>query len=232
MKSAILAIHKPLGISSNAVLQVIRRGLGRATKIGHAGTLDPLAEGVLVIGIGREATKQLDGIVQKDKEYTAEITFGVTSTTDDEEGEKTERVVKQIPTESEIKIAIAQFVGNIMQIPPVFSAIKIGGKEAYKHARGGKIPEMVARPARVDSIELLSYQWPKAIIRVTTGPGVYIRALARDIGESLAVGGYMSALTRTRVGTYHIEDSLSPEDVIAQYGNDLGDKENSDSILE
>jgi len=230
MKSAILAVNKPKGISSNAVLQIIRRGLGRATKIGHAGTLDPLAEGVLVVGIGREATKQLDSIVQKDKAYTAEITFGVTSTTDDEEGEKTESVVTTFPTAEDLRGVLTTFVGNIMQIPPIYSAIKIGGKEAYKHARGGKIPEMVARPARVDSIELLTYTWPKATIRVTTGKGVYIRALARDIGEQLGVGGYMSALTRTRVGTYHIEDALSPEDVIAQYGGEFGDDENGGSI--
>lgn len=230
MKGMILAIHKPLGISSNAVLQVIRRGLGRATKIGHAGTLDPLAEGVLVIGIGREATKQLDNIVQKDKEYVAELTFGVTSATDDAEGEKTIRTVAHVPTKDDVQEAVKKFIGETMQVPPIFSAIKIGGKEAYKHARAGDSPEMLARPARIDSIELISYEWPKATIRVTTGKGVYIRALARDIGESLGVGAYMSALTRTRVGEYHIEDALSPEDVIAQYGGEFKNSEEGDTI--
>lgn len=230
MKSRILAIHKPLGISSNAVLQQIRIGLSKSLKIGHAGTLDPLAEGVLVIGIGREATKQLDGIVQKDKEYTAEITFGMTSTTDDEEGEKTPQGIVSKPNDVEVRNAVASFIGGIMQVPPVFSAIKIGGKEAYKLARKGNAPTMVARPARIDSIELLSYVWPKATIRVTTGPGVYIRALARDIGEKLGVGAYMSALTRTRVGSYHIEDAMSPEDVISQFGDEFKNQEEGDTI--
>lgn len=211
----IFAINKPLGITSNKALQIIRRQIGPA-KVGHAGTLDPLAEGVLVIGIGRAATKQLDTIVQKDKEYLAEVTFGITSSTDDEEGEKTEVAVKNAPTREEVEEVLKKFIGEITQVPPIYSAIKIAGQEAYKRARRGEDIAMKGRPARIDEIEIIDYTWPKLEIRVTTGKGVYIRALARDIGEELRVGGYLSALKRTRVGDFYIEDAIAPEALLEQ----------------
>jgi len=208
----IFGVYKPLGITSNKALQIIRRRIG-PVKVGHAGTLDPLAEGVLVIGIGREATRQLDTIVKKDKEYVAEVTFGVTSSTDDGEGEKTEVGVKEIPEQKKVEEVIEKFIGEITQVPPIYSAIKIGGKEAYKRARKGEDIQMKGRPARVDEIEIINFAWPKLELRVTTGPGVYIRALARDIGEELGVGGYLSALKRTRVGDFHIEEAIQLEEV-------------------
>lgn len=212
MSHYILPIYKPIGVTSNHVLQNIRRQIG-PVKIGHAGTLDPLAEGVLVIGIGREATKQLAEVVKKEKEYIADITFGMTSTTDDEEGEKTVMKVTTPPDEKDVGDAIKKFVGDITQIPPIYSAIKIDGKEAYKRARKGENVQMKGRPAYIKEIELCTYKWPVLQIRVVTGPGVYIRALARDIGEELQVGGYLSKLIRTRVGDFSIDDAIRPEDL-------------------
>ena len=158
----------------------LRRILG-VKKIGHAGTLDPLADGVLVVAVGREGTKQLTDLIRKEKEYIATIKLGVVSTTDDEEGEKTERAVKAFPTKDEVEHVLLEFIGEIEQIPPVFSALKINGKPAYKYARAGKELVMEARKVRINKIELIKYKWPELVIKVDCGSGVYIRSLARDI---------------------------------------------------
>lgn len=202
----IFAVYKPKGISSFAMVSRVRRFLG-IKKVGHAGTLDPLARGVLVIGAGREGTKQLATHVAKEKEYVAEIKLGETSTTDDEEGEKTV-VSTTIPELGEIEMIIKKFVGEIMQVPPIFSAIKVAGKRAYKSARAGEKIEMKARLALIKEIEMLDYNYPVLKIRVVTGPGVYIRSLARDIGAELGVGGYLTDLERTRVGDFKAGDCL------------------------
>ena len=198
----IFAVYKPKGPTSHDIINKLRRETG-VKKIGHAGTLDPLASGVLVVGVGREATKQLGAIVKKEKEYLAKIRLGMTSTTDDEEGVKTEiKIVGKIPTLGEIKKAVAKFQGEILQTPPVYSAVKVKGQEAYKLARKGQTPELKPRKALIKEIEILKYQWPFLEIRVVTGPGVYIRALAQDIGQELKVGGYLAELERTRVGDF------------------------------
>lgn len=206
----IFGVYKPVGPTSNDVLTDIKR-VTHLSKVGHAGTLDPLASGVLVVGIGREATRQLGEIVQKEKEYIATIRLGVSSTTDDEEGEKTEYDITGIPSQEQIHETLRKFVGAITQIPPVYSAIKVSGKEAYKRVRRGETVVMKARPALVHSIELIEYAWPVLTLRVVTGPGVYIRALARDIGAALARGGYLTTLLRTRVGQFRIEDCVPLE---------------------
>jgi tRNA pseudouridine55 synthase len=213
----ILAIYKPKGPTSNDIVQDIKRITG-GEKVGHAGTLDPLAEGVLIIGIGREGTKNLGVEVKKEKEYLAKIKLGETSTTDDEEGgkeiamEKTDR-----PEKPEIERAIKKFIGKIKQIPPIYSAIKVSGKEAYKFARRGEKPVLLERDAEIKEIEILDYKWPYLELRVVTGPGVYIRALARDIGKELKVGGYLAGLKRTRVGDFTEEKSLSLEEFKKQW---------------
>lgn len=214
MKEGIFAVYKPKGPTSNDVLNQLRRRTG-IKKIGHAGTLDPLASGVLVVGIGREATKQLGRIVKKEKEYLAKIKLGETSTTDDEEGEKTKtlpflhtpvgqngkgRVTS--PNLEEIREVVAKFEGRILQNPPIYSAVKVSGKEAYKLARQGKIPQLEPRKVEIKEIEILKYEWPYLELRVVTGPGVYIRALARDLGQALKTGGYLAELERTRVGDF------------------------------
>lgn len=215
----IIAVYKPKGPTSYDIIRMVKKIAG-IKKVGHAGTLDPLAKGVLVIGIGRDGTKNLGNVVKKEKEYLATIKFGVTSTTDDAEGLKIpsipeglkipsipegEKSVQQVhlkSTKAEIKKVIKKFQGKILQTPPVFSAIKIKGKEAYKLARQGK--EVVLRPREVEvkKIEIISYKWPYLKLRVLTGPGVYIRSLARDIGAKLKVGGYLFNLERTRVGDF------------------------------
>lgn len=220
----IFAFYKPKGITSNDAVQMVKRLIGiRGVKIGHAGTLDPLAQGVLVIAVGREATKTINEVVKKEKEYIAEITLGLESATDDAEGivlsqskgdaegEKTKIEFSKEPTIEEVKNSFKDFIGKIKQIPPIYSAIKISGKEAYKYARGGQVVEMESREVEIKSIELLDYAWPKLKIKVVTGPGVYIRSLARDIGRKLGVGGYLSFLERTRVGDFLKKDSVTEE---------------------
>lgn len=215
MQSKILSIYKPKGPTSYDIIRGIQKALGQRKGIGHAGTLDPLASGVLVIGIGREATKKLGEIVGKEKEYIAKVYLGKTSTTDDEEGEKAEHEVKNIPTREEIEEAAKTFVGTIMQIPPIYSALKVGGQTAYSLARKGKNVELKARPIEIKDIEVLSYEWPITVLRVETGPGAYIRSLARDIGAKLGVGGaYLADLERTRVGEFTRVNSLSLEEAI------------------
>lgn len=205
LKNKIFAVYKPKGPTSHDIVDRVRKLTGEKT-VGHAGTLDPLARGVLVIGVGREATRRLHEAVGAEKEYIADVTFGAESTTDDAEGTKTLVTVTALPTESEIKEALKNFKGEIMQLPPQYSALKVGGKTAYSLARKGKVAPLESRKVLVKEIELLEYNWPQLKIRVVTGPGVYIRALARDLGRALKVGGYLSDLERTRVGDFKKEN--------------------------
>ncbi|MFA6919307.1 MAG: tRNA pseudouridine(55) synthase TruB [Patescibacteria group bacterium] len=202
----IIAINKPKGPSSFQMIGQIRKITG-IRKIGHAGTLDPLASGVLVVAIGRESTRQISQIVEKEKEYVAKIKFGLTSSTDDEAGEK-KIISARKPRLEEIEKIIPKFLGNIKQVPPQFSAIKIKGNRAYQMARAGQIVKFRERFVEIKNIEILNYKYPYLNIKVTTGPGAYIRSLARDIGQKLKVGAYMAELQRTRVGDYKIEDCL------------------------
>ena len=155
--------------------------------------------------------------VAKEKEYVAEIKLGVTSSTDDEEGEKliTENPVP--PTIEEIKKILPDFVGKIKQKPPSYSAVKVAGKEAYKYMRSGKPVALEEREVEIRSIELLNYEWPILKLRVVTGPGVYIRSLARDLGQSLAVRGYISSLERIRVGEFTVEKSLGLDKILSGF---------------
>lgn len=208
MTEGIFGIWKPKGFTSNDVVMEIKKFTG-IKKVGHAGTLDPLAEGVLVVAVSRQNTKQIDVFKEKEKEYIAIIKFGQTSVTGDEEGEKTEVENKTIPSECDVKRALEQNIGVIKQTPPVFSAVKIGGKEAYKRARKGEKFDMSPRTVEIKKIEILEYKWPFLQVRVTTGPGVYIRSLAHDVGEMLGVGGYLFGLIRTRVGSFDESNSIS-----------------------
>ncbi|MFA6525731.1 MAG: tRNA pseudouridine(55) synthase TruB [Patescibacteria group bacterium] len=205
----IVAIYKEKGPTSHDIIYRLRKITG-VKRIGHAGTLDPLAEGVLIVGVGRDATKKLGIEVQKEKEYLTTIMLGVTSSTDDEEGEKTSIAVKSIPTQKEVEEAVKSFVGKIKQVPPIFSAVKVQGKEAYKFARKGRTVELEAREVEIKKIEIIDYQWPLLTIKVVSGPGVYIRALGKDIGKKLGVGGgYLKYLKRTRVGEYSCDHALT-----------------------
>lgn len=206
----ILPIFKPAGPTSFRIIAQIKKITG-IKKVGHAGTLDPLAEGVLVVGIGRESTRKLFAELQKEKEYEVLIEFGSTSTTDDEEGEKTVWKVTKIPEKTAVTKAIKKFIGDIWQMPPQFSAVKSGGVEAYKKLRKGQKVTLGKRQVLIKNIEILEYKYPYIKLKVTTGPGVYIRSLARELGEALKVGGFVKNLKRTRVGEFKIEDCYTPD---------------------
>lgn len=208
----ILAVLKPKGPSSNQLLTQIKKLTG-IKKIGHAGTLDPLASGVLVVAIGRDSTKKISEEVKKEKEYIAKIKLGETSETDDEEGEKTKWEVVKVPEVSEVSKVLESFLGKIKQTPPIYSAIKVSGQESYKLARRGKSVELKPREVEIKNIEILDYNYPQLDLKVITGPGVYIRSLARDIGEKLKTGGYIKELERTRVGDYKTENCISLEKI-------------------
>ncbi len=205
----IVGINKPVGPTSHDIIYQVRR-ITHVKRVGHAGTLDPAAAGVLVVAIGREFTKQLGTITDHDKEYVATVTLGATSSTDDREGEIIENRVQGIGvSRKEIDEILQKFVGAIMQVPPAYSAIKMDGRKAYDLARKGVEVNMEPREVVIHSIEVVSFAYPELVIKVHCGKGVYIRSLARDIGAALGTGGYMSALTRTRVGDFRIEDSMT-----------------------
>jgi len=166
--------------------------------------LAPFATGLLIVGVGREATKRLSEFLKKDKTYRAVINLGATSTTDDLKGEITENKC-EIPTEAGVKEVLQKFMGEIEQLPPVYSAIKQGGTKAYELARKGIEPERKLRGVRIYSIELLRYEFPEVEIETKVSSGTYIRALGRDIGEALGCGGYLTKLERTAIErTYNL----------------------------
>lgn len=204
----ILAIYKPKGLTSHDVVQQIRNVTGIKT-VGHAGTLDPLARGVLVIGIGREATRELRAIVGEEKEYLAAIQLGAQSSTDDSEGAVLQRDVPTPPAEEDVEKAVIRFQGTIRQVPPAYSAVHLHGVRAYQLARQGKTVALGEREVVVRTIKVVRYAWPRLELRVVTGPGVYIRSLARDIGYELGTGGYLLDLERTRVGKFTKQDALT-----------------------
>lgn len=180
-------------------------------KVGHAGTLDPLASGVLVVGVGREATKQLDKIKAQEKEYLAKIKLGQTSTTEDAEGEKIDKQVGRPPNDVTVQQVLEKFEGTVKQKPPAYSAVKVKGQPAYKIARSGGAPKLEPREVEIQNIEIENYIWPFLTVTVSTSSGVYIRSLARDIGEALETGGYLLELERTRVGKYTKEQAYTLE---------------------
>jgi len=204
----IFAVYKPKGMTSHQVVAEIRRFSGQQ-KVGHAGTLDPLAEGVLVIGIG-QATKDLAKIVQKEKEYLVRLKLGQESVTDDAEGEKRKVAVKKIPKKDEIAKVLEKFKGKIKQIPPLYSAVK--GKESYKWARQGRPQKLRPREVEIKKLEIVSYRWPYLSLKVVSGPGFYVRSLARDLGQELKTGGYVQELYRTKVGEYTDKEAIKLEE--------------------
>jgi len=212
----IFAIYKPKGPTSHDIIDRVRKITG-VRRVGHAGTLDPLASGILVIGVGREATKKLNEIVAKEKEYIADIKLGEESSTDDEEGEKISLEVNKFSSLEEIEAVIGSFIGRIMQTPPIYSAIKISGQPAHRLIRKGKTVVLKPREVEIKNIRILNYQWPCIKLKVITGPGVYIRALARDIGKKLGVSGYLVDLERIRVGEFVKNNVLTAEQVKEVY---------------
>jgi tRNA pseudouridine55 synthase len=207
----ILNVYKPAGITSHDVVDKVR-SLSNVKKVGHAGTLDPFATGVLLILVGRGATRQSDELMELEKEYQAVIKLGAESSTADRDGVVTEvNVEREIPDRNEVAHVASQFEGDIEQIPPMHSAVKVEGKKLYELAREGQ--EIVRDPRQVyiEQIEVAAYEYPFVTLRITCHSGVYVRTLAEDIGDLLGTSAYLEALERTRVGEYHVSDAQSLE---------------------
>lgn len=214
-QSGILIVNKPKGMTSHDVVDAVRRITGQQ-RVGHAGTLDPLATGVLVIGVGRDATKVL-GTITKDtkKTYRATVQFGSTSDTYDAEGTISENEEVRPVKKSDVQQALRQFTGTFQQTPPAYSAIKVGGKKSYDRARAGETFQLESRTVTVHSVDLQKFQWPTAMFDVTCSSGTYIRSIAHDLGEKLGVGAYLAGLERTAVGSYTIRQSQTLEQLQA-----------------
>lgn len=212
--NGILVLDKPAGISSAKALDRVKRSLPggpRSAKVGHAGTLDPFATGVLLVLIGR-ATKLCESLMDAPKTYETTVKFGATTETDDPESpeQAPAHVIEPVSVER-VRDALPAFVGTIMQKPPIYSALKLAGKRACDRVRDGQVVELEARPIRVYAIDVLDYAWPLLKLRIDCGRGTYIRSIARDLGESLGVGGYLRELRRTRVGQFDLSRAATVE---------------------
>jgi len=204
MKGVFL-INKPKNITSHDAVDFLRRLTGER-RIGHAGTLDPAATGLMIVAIGREFTKQLGEFIKLDKEYVAEVTLGVVSATYDIEGPK-KHISNRRPGLAEILRVTKSFLGKHQQAPPIFSAKKIGGEPAYKLARAGRVVKLSKQEVRIYSLKIETFRYPKLRIRVRVSSGTYIRSLAHDLGEGLGIGAYLSRLRRTQIGGYKIRSA-------------------------
>jgi tRNA pseudouridine55 synthase len=210
-------VDKPAGMTSHDVVARFRR-IAQTRRVGHAGTLDPMATGVLILAVGR-ATRLLNYLNLEAKSYSACIRLGQSTTTDDAEGEVISGAPAQHLTEAQIRLALERFVGEIMQTPASVSAIKVGGERAYKLARAGETIELAARPVTVSRFDAVSLHSTGAFVdvdvEVDCSSGTYVRALARDVGAVLGVGGHLTRLRRTRVGRFGIEQAVTLEQLAA-----------------
>ena len=226
--SGLMLIDKPLGRTSMDVCRWVRRrlvlgGAPKRVKVGHAGTLDPLATGLLVVLVGK-ATRLCDSLMLGSKTYIADVDLSAFTTTDDAEGPRQEVAVNTPPTTERISAALPAFIGTIMQRPPAYSAIKVQGQRAYDLARDAAraadesgntppehaaLPVLPARPVRIDAIEIIEYRWPRLALRIDSGKGVYIRSLARDLGVALGTGGSLLALRRTRIAPFDVSNAVA-----------------------
>lgn len=212
IEGEIIGIDKPLGWTSFDAVKRLRGAIQRRMdvkkfKVGHAGTLDPLATGVLIVCTGR-ATKRIAELQEGLKEYVADITLGATTLSFDLETEIDATYPFAHITRDLVDATLPRFVGRVMQVPPVFSAVKVDGKRAYSLARKGRDVELKAKPLEIRELEVLDFEPPLLRVRVLCSKGTYIRALARDIGQALQSGAHLTALRRTRVGDMAIDDCL------------------------
>lgn len=212
-----ILIDKPAGMTSFGVVARVRRVLGahfgkKKLKVGHTGTLDPFATGLLVLLYGKE-TKNAMALTKLDKIYEAEFILGEVSSTGDPEGEISKAGFEKIPTQEEIAEVCAKFIGKIRQTPPAFSAIKINGKRAYDLARKGEAVEIPSREVEIFSLEILDYNFPSLKIRTHVSSGTYIRTLGEDIGKALGTGAYCRQLRRTKIADFKIEDAILLQDL-------------------
>lgn len=215
----LLILNKPTGITSRQAVNPIAR-LAKPARVGHAGTLDPLATGVLVVGVGA-ATRWIGYIQRMPKRYIGTFLLGRQSPTEDTEGEVTELPDAPVPTREQIASVAERFIGRIDQRPPAFSAIKVAGRRAYELARRGQQPELAARPVEIHRIDIQSYQYPELVLDISCGSGTYVRSLGRDLAERLGTAAVMSGLVRTTIGNFRIEEAISLESL--DRDNLLGD---------
>lgn len=217
MYHGIINVYKEKGFTSHDVVAKLR-GICKQKKIGHTGTLDPDAVGVLPVCVGN-ATRICDMLTDRDKEYVADVRLGLVTDTQDASG----TVLKQhevMVSEKEVREAVESFRGEIMQVPPMYSALKVGGRRLYELARQGREVERAPRPVTIHEIEILEQNMPEFTMRVVCSKGTYIRTLCHDIGERLGCGGIMASLTRTRVGEFGIEQSLTVSELETIYRED------------
>ena len=207
----VLLINKPLEWTSFDVVRKLRGRL-KIKKIGHAGTLDPLATGLLIVCTGK-FTKRIDEFQAQEKEYTGRFVIGQTTPSHDLETEVSERKDISHITEGDLRSATSQFTGAIEQVPPMHSAIKVDGKRAYEIARKGESIELKKRTVTITEFEITKVEWPSVSFRVVCSKGTYIRSLARDFGDALGVGAYLAELCRTRIGSFRLEDALEIENI-------------------
>ncbi len=209
--NGLLNINKPGGMTSRRVVDIAARCAG-TKRAGHAGTLDPLASGVLIVCLGW-ATRLVPFIQNRRKTYRAGFLFGRRSDTDDVTGELTAVSDAPRPTRADVEAALPAFVGQIMQVPPRFSAVHVAGERSYKLARGGNVVRLEPRPVQIHRIDVLSYEFPALALEIECGSGTYIRSIARDLGNALGCGAMMSDLVRTRIGEFAIESSTAIEEL-------------------
>lgn len=210
IQEGILLINKPRGRSSFSIVAQVRR-LSGIRKVGHAGTLDPEAEGLLIVLVGKDYTKQSDKFLKQDKTYEFTLKLGETSTTGDEEGEKvvvSSNSLASEPSEKAILDVLEGLHGKISQTPPIYSAIKVDGQRAYKLAAKGQKPDLKPRQITIHKLEMLEYNYPYLKLRADVSSGTYIRSLGETIGEQLGTGAYCTEIIRTRIGEYQLKDAI------------------------
>lgn len=228
-EGVVLLMNKPLNWTSFDVVNKVR-WLSKAKKVGHAGTLDPLATGLLILCTGKK-TKTIEEIQATEKEYTGTFFLGATTPSFDLETEVDQHFDINHITETNILKAFQKFTGSIQQVPPMHSAIKVGGKRAYTAARSGQTLELQPRELFIREFEMTGCELPLVHFRVVCSKGTYIRALARDFGKELGIGAYLSALCRTKIGEYSLSDAYTIEQVIEHYQKEKEEKRSIDSKL-
>ncbi|MEI8145236.1 MAG: tRNA pseudouridine(55) synthase TruB [Alphaproteobacteria bacterium] len=223
-----VVLDKPIDVTSTHAVSQVRR-LFNAKKGGHAGTLDPLATGLLPIALG-EATKTVPFVMDGRKTYRFDVTWGAETATDDTEGEVV-ATSETRPTREAVEALLPRYTGTIMQVPPAFSAIKVDGERAYDLARDGETPVLAARPVIIDVLRLVAFDTDKATFEAECGKGTYVRSIARDIGRDLGCRGHVTALRRTRVGPFNEDDTVGLDELGELMRGEVADQTLDDALL-
>jgi tRNA pseudouridine55 synthase len=219
-KFGFILLDKPSGPSSHDMVYCLRKITGQK-RIGHAGTLDPFASGLLIMAIGRQATREISAFVKLDKEYEAKLRLGAESDTHDRTGRISQGGLDNKPEKRLVGQVVNSFLGRQNQIPPMYSAKKKGGRKLYQLAREGKTIDRTPVPVMINSIEIISCKWPFLELYLSCSSGTYVRSLARDIGRQLGCGAYLEELRRTKIGPYSVEEAIGPTGLTTENWTDL-----------